>query len=117
MNCRPGCGACCIALSISTPIPGMPNGKPSGVRCVQLTDDLRCAIFTDPRRPACCAGLKPSVEMCGDSQAEALAYLRWLERATKPGFEFGKTYAAHASNVPAVSFVGHCFTWATEGGM
>ncbi|MDP3170542.1 MAG: YkgJ family cysteine cluster protein, partial [Polaromonas sp.] len=24
MNCRPGCGACCIAPSISSPIPGMP---------------------------------------------------------------------------------------------
>ncbi|WP_429347626.1 hypothetical protein [Paraburkholderia sp. Clong3] len=27
--CRPDCGACCIAPSISSPIPGMPNGKPS----------------------------------------------------------------------------------------
>jgi hypothetical protein len=63
----------------------MPNGKPAGVRCVQLTDDLRCAIFTDPKRPACCEGLKPSLEMCGESQAEALAYLDWLEEATKPG--------------------------------
>lgn len=84
MNCRPGCGACCIALSISTPIPGMPAGKPAGVRCVQLTDDLRCAIFTDPKRPGCCAGLQPSEEMCGNTQAEALAYLDWLEQATRP---------------------------------
>ncbi|MGR5456700.1 YkgJ family cysteine cluster protein, partial [Vibrio alfacsensis] len=30
MDCRLGCGACCIAPSISSPIPGMPNGKPSG---------------------------------------------------------------------------------------
>jgi hypothetical protein len=27
--CRPGCGACCIAPSITSPIPGMPDGKPS----------------------------------------------------------------------------------------
>ncbi|MCC6439509.1 MAG: YkgJ family cysteine cluster protein, partial [Rhodanobacteraceae bacterium] len=26
MSCRSGCGACCIAPSISSPIPGMPNG-------------------------------------------------------------------------------------------
>jgi Fe-S-cluster containining protein len=40
MDCRPGCGACCIAPSISSPIPGMPVvdgiSKPAGVRCVQL---------------------------------------------------------------------------------
>lgn len=27
MDCRPGCGACCIAPSITSPIPGMPHGK------------------------------------------------------------------------------------------
>jgi Fe-S-cluster containining protein len=27
MDCRAGCGACCIAPSISSPIPGMPDGK------------------------------------------------------------------------------------------
>ncbi|CAH2808508.1 MAG: UPF0153 protein YeiW [uncultured Paraburkholderia sp.] len=63
--CRPDCGACCIAPSISSPIPGMPNGKPAGVRCVQLGDDLRCAIFGQPERPACCSGLQPQAEMCG----------------------------------------------------
>ncbi len=84
MNCRPGCGACCIALSISSPIPGMRYGKPAGVRCVQLIDDLSCAIFTDPKRPSCCAGLKPSLEMCGNKQSEALAYLDRLEEATRP---------------------------------
>ncbi len=84
MKCRPGCGACCIAPSISTPLPGMPSGKPAEMRCAQLTDELRCAIFNEPTRPACCAGLKPSLEMCGNSQAEALAYLAWLENATGP---------------------------------
>ena len=29
MDCRPGCGACCIAPSINTPLPGMPHGKPA----------------------------------------------------------------------------------------
>ena len=66
MDCRPDCGACCIAPSISSAIPGMPHGKPAGVRCVQLGEDSRCAIFGQPQRPACCAGLAPAPEMCGD---------------------------------------------------
>jgi Fe-S-cluster containining protein len=83
-QCRPGCGACCIAPSITSAIPGMPHGKPAGVRCVQLRDDASCAIFGDPRRPAVCAGLKPSVEMCGDTREQALVFLGTLERATAP---------------------------------
>jgi hypothetical protein len=84
MDCRTGCGACCIAISISSPLPGMPEGKPSGVRCIHLTPDFRCAIFGQPGRPACCAGLQPSEEMCGNSREEAIAYLTWLEDATLP---------------------------------
>jgi Fe-S-cluster containining protein len=83
MDCRAGCGACCIALSISSPIPGMPAGKPAGVRCVQLTDDNRCRLFGLPERPAVCASLKPSEEMCGQSAEEALTYLNMLEIATR----------------------------------
>ncbi|MEZ0601559.1 YkgJ family cysteine cluster protein [Paraburkholderia sp. IW21] len=82
--CRPDCGACCIAPSISSPIPGMPNGKPAGVRCVQLGDDLRCAIFGQPERPACCSGLQPQTDMCGTSRGEALAWLTQLEMQTQP---------------------------------
>ncbi len=84
MDCRARCGACCIAPSISSPIPGMPQGKPAGVRCVQLTGDDRCAIFGDPRRPAVCASLRPSPSMCGTSRGEAMAMLAALERATRP---------------------------------
>ena len=80
--CRPGCGACCIAPSISSIIPGMAGGKPAGVACVQLAADFSCMIFARPGRPGCCAGLKPSAEMCGDSREEALAYLGHLELAT-----------------------------------
>jgi Fe-S-cluster containining protein len=83
MNCRPGCGACCIAPSISSAIPGMPSGKPAGVRCVQLTGDHRCALFGLPGRPSCCGSLRPSVEMCGTSRAHALTYLDRLEAATR----------------------------------
>ena len=84
MDCRPGCGACCIAPSISSPIPGMPNGKPAGVRCVQLDEDERCLIFGQPERPACCAGLQPSREMCADTRAQAMIWLADLEQATAP---------------------------------
>jgi uncharacterized protein len=82
LACRAGCGACCIAPSISSPIPGMPNGKPAGVRCMQLTQDNHCAIFGDPRRPAVCASLKPEPAMCGSDRVHALAWLAQLETAT-----------------------------------
>ncbi|MBM3738476.1 MAG: YkgJ family cysteine cluster protein [Acidobacteria bacterium] len=84
MECRAGCGACCIAPSISSPIPGMPDGKPAGVRCVQLTGDNRCRLFGDPRRPAVCAGLMPVREMCGESREEAMIWLARLEGLTAP---------------------------------
>ena len=85
MNCRDHCGACCTAPSITSPIPGMPNGKPAGVRCVQPADDNRCRIFGQPDRPAFCAGLQPSLDMCGSSREHAMLWLGELERATAPG--------------------------------
>jgi len=62
----------------------MPNGKPAGVRCVQLLEDLRCAIFGHPDRPACCSGLQPSAEMCGADREHALHWLVRLDDATRP---------------------------------
>jgi Fe-S-cluster containining protein len=83
-DCRAGCGACCIAPSISSPIPGMPGGKPAGVRCVQLTVDNRCAIFGLPERPGVCSRLRAEVEMCGVDRGEAMVYLTHLEMVTHP---------------------------------
>lgn len=83
MECRPGCGACCIAPSISSPIPGMPGGKPAGVRCVQLTPDNLCGLFGDPSRPAVCSRLRPSKEMCGQTAEDAFHYLVRLEELTR----------------------------------
>jgi uncharacterized protein len=85
MDCRPACGACCIAPSITSPIPGMPNGKPAGVRCVQLDEAERCRIFGRPERPACCSGLQAAAEMCGDDRVHALHWLTRLDEATRPG--------------------------------
>lgn len=84
MICRFGCGACCIAPSISSAIPGMPGGKPAGVRCVQLDEANYCRIFGQPERPAVCSSLRPSAAMCGESSAQALFWLAQLELATQP---------------------------------
>ena len=62
----------------------MPYGKRSGEKCLQLTEEDRCAIFGSPERPKCCGGLSPSEEMCGESRGEALEYLYELERLTSP---------------------------------
>lgn len=84
MNCRQNCGACCIAPSISSPIPGMPDGKKAGMRCVQLTVDNQCKIFGQHERPAVCASLMPSHEMCGDNSTHAITWLSTLEQLTSP---------------------------------
>ncbi|MFY2763824.1 YkgJ family cysteine cluster protein [Arenimonas sp. MALMAid1274] len=82
MDCRAGCGACCIAPSISSPIPGMPYGKPAGMPCVQLDEHYGCRIFGQPTRPAVCASLRPSDTMCGTHRDHAMAYLARLEHLT-----------------------------------
>jgi uncharacterized protein len=67
----------------------MPNGKPAGVRCIQLDHENRCMIFGKPERPTFCGSLQPSEEMCGGENIEnqrehAIAWLSQLEEATKP---------------------------------
>jgi len=84
VSCRPRCGACCIAPSITSPIPGMPHGKPAGVPCIQLDEEMRCRLFGRPERPAFCGGLQPSHEMCGDATTHAMRWLGHLETATRP---------------------------------
>ncbi|MEZ5645410.1 MAG: YkgJ family cysteine cluster protein [Burkholderiaceae bacterium] len=84
MDCRPGCAACCIAPSISSPLPGMPEGKPAGVPCPHLDDALRCSLFDRPERPAVCRSLAPGPDMCGSSREHALLFLKQLEHATRP---------------------------------
>ena len=76
MECRPGCAACCIAPSISS------LGKPAGVPCRYLSADLRCEVFGQPQRPACCSGLQASQEMCGSHREHALQWLGQLEILT-----------------------------------
>lgn len=93
LACRPGCAACCIAPSITTPLPGLPHGKPAGVPCPHLDDTLRCRLFGQPERPAVCASLPPEPAMCGDSREQALFFLSALERATRPDPSSLKVFA------------------------
>ena len=84
MQCRPGCGACCVAPSISTRFYGMPDGKPAGVRCVHLTPERLCGLFGDPRRPTVCGAFQADAEVCGDNRTAALANLEKLEVLSRP---------------------------------
>jgi Fe-S-cluster containining protein len=62
----------------------MPGGKPAGVRCIQLDDDEQCRIFGHPDRPKVCASLQPSESMCGTSREQAMFWLAWMEKQTRP---------------------------------
>ena len=84
MQCRPACGACCIAPSITQAFYGMPRGKPAGVACVHLDETMRCRLFGDPRRPELCARFTPEAAFCGDNRGQALAKLNEWEVVTLP---------------------------------
>ncbi len=76
MNCRLGCGACCIAPSISS------LNKPAGVRCKYLDANNLCSIFGQPERPKVCGDFQAELAICGQTAKEALDNLIYLEKAT-----------------------------------
>ena len=80
--CRKGCGACCIAPAISSPLPGMPDGKSAGVRCIHLDEDNQCNIYESPERPKVCKSFQASEELCGRCTKEALELIARLEAVT-----------------------------------
>ncbi len=82
MECRLGCGACCIAPSITTAIPGMPNGKKAGERCVQLNEENGCLLFGKTQRPKVCGMFQAELEICGETREQALDNLLHLESIT-----------------------------------
>lgn len=82
MQCRPGCGACCIAPSITTAIPGMPDGKKAGERCVHLDVNNLCELFGDVRRPGVCEQFQASRDVCGHSYEQAMQFLSLMEIQT-----------------------------------
>jgi uncharacterized protein len=64
----------------------MPNGKPAGVRCIHLTADFCCSIFTSPDRPKVCDGFKAECIVCGDNREDAFRILSELEGIDFNGF-------------------------------
>lgn len=80
--CRLGCGACCIAPSIKSPIPGMPHGKSAGERCVQLDDHNGCRLFQSPERPAVCGQFQAEAFICGENREQAMTQIAILEQVT-----------------------------------
>ncbi|MFT6050698.1 MAG: hypothetical protein ACI9B9_000336 [Halioglobus sp.] len=61
----------------------MPDGKPAGVRCVQLDDDNLCRLFGQPERPTLCDAFQADSAVCGESSEQALDLIRVLELATE----------------------------------
>ncbi|MEH6451925.1 MAG: YkgJ family cysteine cluster protein [Psychromonas sp.] len=82
MECRLGCGACCIAPSISSSIPGMEAGKPAGIRCIQLNELNLCKLFGKAERPQVCSDFKPCPDLCATSNQQALINITELEAIT-----------------------------------
>ncbi|WP_372383946.1 YkgJ family cysteine cluster protein [Vibrio sp. BS-M-Sm-2] len=76
MECRLGCGACCIAPTISS------LGKPANIRCEYLDDGNLCTIFGKPERPQVCSDFKAELDFCGKTNEEAMANLIYLEKVT-----------------------------------
>lgn len=83
IECRKGCGACCIAPSISQAIPGMPQGKKAGERCINLLADSNlCQLWGTDQYPSFCRAFTPEPWVCGDTNEQALIRLIDLEQST-----------------------------------
>ncbi len=79
MDCRK-CGACCIAPSISSNIPGMPvGGKAANTRCIHLDENMLCKIFTRADRPTVCHESLADEVFCGKNFDEAVKIFNSLE--------------------------------------
>ena len=83
MQCRLGCGACCIAPSISSFIPGMEQGKKAGERCIQLDENNLCKLFENPQRPKVCLDFKACERICADNNEAEFITLTELEISTQ----------------------------------
>lgn len=82
MDCRLGCGACCIAPSISSSFPLHPQGKKAGERCKQLDENNLCKLFGRSDRPDVCHNFQAAEWVCGTDNKQALAILTDLETIT-----------------------------------
>ena len=61
----------------------MPDGKVAGEACIQLNEKLLCKLFEKPERPEVCLRFSADIELCGNSNKEALANIERLERLTR----------------------------------
>ena len=68
---------------MNSTIPGMPNGKPAGVRCVHLDEAYRCALFGCEDRPALCSQFQAEALVCGSDRQEAIRILTDWEVLTR----------------------------------
>jgi len=83
-QCRPGCAACCITISITSTLPFHPNGKVAGEMCRNLDENYFFRLWGTSRYPIFCQGFPALPEHCGHNQAEAFSILGALEHATQP---------------------------------
>ena len=78
MNCRKGCGACCIFLDISSAMPNHPNGKPAGTKCLNLDSKNGCKLHGTDDYPRVCGGYTAEIDFCGSTFDEAKEILTKL---------------------------------------
>ena len=88
--CHNNCAACCSVISISSPLPSMPFGKPAGIRCVNLDDENLCKIYEATNYPIVCKNFKMNYETCGKSAEQAIYNLGMLERLTSSEIKVNK---------------------------
>lgn len=60
----------------------MPDGKPAGVRCIQLDENNLCKLFGQDDRPAVCLAFKACPDVCGENADQALKLISDLEKNT-----------------------------------
>jgi hypothetical protein len=80
MECRKGCGACCIALSISESFLNHPKGKKAGERCKNLDENNSCKIWGTKEYPKTCQGFQAEESWCGANFSNAIKILNQLEK-------------------------------------
>jgi len=64
-------------------MPGMPNGKPAGVRCLHLDKHNFCELFDKPTRPSVCREFQAEDWLCGETREQALERITLLEHQTQ----------------------------------
>lgn len=61
----------------------MPNGKPAGVRCVQLDLENRCQLFGSKECPSVCSSFQAESAVCGETKEQAIKIISEWELLTQ----------------------------------